>query len=110
MNLNYILFHNLENNIEKQLIKKYTNNGYQIIYKEKDNIIIKKENMKIMDEEIYIKITLSILKRNHLIKESTGKIIDLTKAFDYAQKKGKYNMLDNKFEWYIRNIIMKELF
>ena len=90
-------------------MKKYINDGDQIIYQDQDNIIIKKGNIELLDEEKYIKITLSTLKRSSLIKKSNGKIINLTKAFEYAQKKGKYNMFNNKFEWYIRNIIIKEL-
>lgn len=107
--MNYTLLHNLENNIKEQLMKKYINDGYQIIYQDQDNIIIKKGNIELLDEEKYIKITLSTLKRSSLIKKSNGKIINLTKAFEYAQKIGKYNMFNNKFEWYIRNIIIKEL-
>lgn len=107
--MNYTLLHNLENNIKEQLIKRYIDDGYQIIYKDEDNIIIKKGNTEIIDEEKYIKITLSTLKRSSLIKKSNGKIIDLTQAFKYAQEKGKYNMFNNKFDWYIRNIITKEL-
>ena len=108
INLNYILLHNLENNIKEQLIKNYRNDGYQVIFEDQDNIIIKKGNHKLIDEDKYIKITLSTIKRNRLIKKSNGKIIDLTEAFEYAQEKGKYNMFHNKFDWYIRNIITKE--
>lgn len=107
--MNYTLLHNLESNVKEQLIKKYINDGYQIIYKDQDNIIIKKGNIKLLDEEKYIKIVLSTLKRSSFIKRSSGKIIDLTKAFEYAQEKGKYSMFNNKFDWYIRNIMMKEL-
>lgn len=90
-------------------MNNYINDGYQIVYKDQENIIIKKGNIRLIDEEKYIKITLSIIKRNNLIKKSNGKIIDLTKAFEYAQENGKYNMFNNKFDWYIRNIITKEL-
>lgn len=107
--MNYILLHNLENNAKEKLIKNYRNDGYQIIYKDLNNVIIKKGNIKLLDEEKYIKITLSILKRSSLIKQSKGKIIDLTKVFEYAQEKGKYSMFHNKFDWYVRNLIMKEL-
>ena len=107
--MNYTLLHNLEKNVKNQLIKKYINDGYQIIYKDQDNIIVRKGNIKIIDEEKYINIALSILKRNSLINKANGKVIDLTKAFEYAQEKGKYNMFNNKFDWYVRNIIIKEL-
>ena len=107
--MNYTLLHNLERNVKEQLINNYINDGYQIIYKDQDNIIIKKGNTKLIDEDKYIKITLSILKRSSLIKKSHGIIIDLTKAFEYAKEKGEYNKFHNKFDWYVRNIIIKEL-
>lgn len=107
--MNYILLHKLESNIKEQLIKNYIDDGFYTVYEDQDNVIIKKGSNKLVDEDKYIKITLSILNKSNLIKNSNGKIIDLTKAFEYAQEKGNYNMFQNKFDWYVRNIITKEL-
>ena len=90
----------------------FTTSDFGSKLKEEDLIptkFVKKDSNNLLDEEIYIKILYSFLKRNSAIKEHKGKIIDLTKAFEYAYKKGKYNKFDNKFDWYIRNIIIKEL-
>ena len=108
--MKYLLLHNLENNIKDKLISNYIKDNYQIIYKDENNIILKNYKDKLLDEEKYIKIVISVLKRNNLINTSNSKIIDLTKAFEYAKEKGKYNIFNNKFDWYIRNIIIKELY
>ena len=39
--MNYFLLHNLENNVKEQLIKNYINDGYEIIYKDHDDILMK---------------------------------------------------------------------
>ena len=99
--------HSLEKNYQKNTLNSFLKEGYEIIYHENSDIIIRKE--KIIDEETYIKITISILNKNNIIKKSKSKIVDLTKAFEYAKAKGKYNKLNNKFDWYIRNIIVNML-
>lgn len=106
--LNYILFHNLEKNVKEQLIKNYLQDGYQILYQDDNDIILKKGDREILDEETYIQITVSVLKRNRFIKTASGKIVDLSKAFIYAKEKGKYDFLHNHFDWTIRNILLKE--
>ena len=72
-------------------------------------MLIRKNSPVIIEEEIYIKILYSYIKRSEIIKSCTGKILDVTKAFQYASSKNGYNKFDNKFEWYIRNIITKEI-
>ena len=101
--MKYILLNNLDSITNIKLKESYKNNNYEIIY-DKDNIIILRLGNEIVDEETYIKITISIVKRANL----NNKVIDLTKAFNYAKEKGIYNKLNNKFDWYIRNIIIKE--
>ena len=107
--MKYLLMHNLEENIKEKSLNSYLKEGYQIIYEDKNNTIIKKDKEKIIDEDKYIKITLSILKRKELINKSKGKIIDITEAFKYAKTKKEYDKFNNKFDWYIRNIIIKEI-
>lgn len=107
--MKYLLIHNLEENIKEKALNSYLKEDYQIIYEDKNNIIIKKGKEKIIDEEVYIKITISTLKRKELINKSKGKIIDITEAFKYAKTKKEYDKFNNKFDWYIRNIITKEI-
>lgn len=109
INLNYLLLHNIESNMKDKLLKNYEKEGYRVIYEDENNILITNNNSKLIDEDKYIKITISKIKRSNLINKSNGKVIDLTKAFEYAKEKGKYNLFNNKFDWYIRNIIIKEL-
>ena len=107
--MKYLLVHNLEEKIKEKTLNSYLKEGYQIIYEDKQNIIIKKDKERIIDEDTYIKITISTLKRNELINKSKGLIIDITKAFEYVKTKKEYDKFNNKFDWYIRNIITKEI-
>lgn len=107
--MKYLLMHNLEEKIKEKTLNSYLNEEYKIIYEDKQNIIITNDKEKIIDEEIYIKITLNIIKRNELINKSKGLIIDITKAFEYAKTKKEYDKFKNKFDWHIRNIITKEI-
>lgn len=107
--MKYLLIHNLEEKIKEKTLKSYLKEGYQIIYEDENNTIIKDNKEKIIDEDTYIKITINILNRNELINNSKGKIINITEAFKYAKTKKEYNKLKNKFDWYIRNIITKEI-
>ena len=107
--MKYMLIHNLEEKTKEKTLKSFMKEEYQIVYEDEKNIIIKKGKEKIIDEETYIKITISILKRNEIIKNSKGKIIDITEAFEYAKTKKEYDKFKNKFDWYIRNIITKEI-
>lgn len=107
--MKYILIHNLEENVKAKTLKKYIEEDYKIIYEDKQNTIITNDKEKIIDEDTYIKITISTLKRNELINKSKGKIIDITEAFKYAKTKKEYDKFNNKFDWYIRNIITKEI-
>ena len=107
--MKYLLLHNLEKNINENTLNSYLKEGYKIIYEDENNTIITNDKEKIIDEEVYIKITLSTLKRNELINKSKGKIIDITEAFEYAKTKKEYDKFNNEFDWYIRNIITKEI-
>lgn len=102
--MEYILLNKLDVLTKDKLIKSYKDNNYEIIY-ENNNIIILRLGNKIIDEDTYINITISIIKKRNI----NNSIIDITKAFMYAKEKGKYNMFNNKFDWYIRNILIKEM-
>lgn len=107
--MKYLLMHNLEENIKDNTLNSYLKEEYQIMYEDKNNIIITNDKEKIIDEDTYIKITISTLKKYELINKSKGLIIDITKAFEYAKTKKEYDKFNNKFDWHIRNIIIKEI-
>ena len=107
--MKYILLLNIDALSKNIFLNSYINDGYEIVFDTNNNILLRKNSNSIKDEETYIKILTSYLKRSEQINTTKRKIIDLTKAFEYAQKKNGYNKFDNKFDWYIRNIIIKEL-
>ena len=107
--MKYMLIHNLEEKTKEKALNGFIKEAYQVVYEDEKNIIIKKNKEIIIDESVYIKIIVSILKRNELISKSKGKIIDITEAFEYAKTKKEYNKFNNRFDWYIRNIITKEI-
>ena len=102
----YLLLYNIEPITKEELLNSYKKEGFFIAYEEDNNILIKNVKEKIVDEETYIKILFSYLKR---VRIGNGKVIDFSKAFEYATKKGKYKIFGNKFDWYIRNEITKNL-
>ena len=107
--MKYILLYNIDKLSEKILLKSYLDDGYEIASKTSNHILLKKSNTSIDDEETYIKILNSYLKRSEYKSTVKGKVIDVTNAFMYAASKGTYNKLNNKFDWYIKNAIIKEI-
>ena len=102
----YLLLYNIEPITKEELLNSYKKEGYIIAHEIDNNILIKNVKENIIDEETYIKILFSYLKKFRINK---GKVIDFSKAFEYASKKGKYKIFGNKFDWYIRNEITKNL-
>ena len=107
--MKYLLLYNIEPLSKNVLLNSYMKDGFEVIFKTSDYILIKNKNTSIKDEDIYIKILNSYLKRSIITKKLKGKIIDLSSAFKYAKTKDGFNKFDNRFDWYIRNIITKEL-
>ncbi len=107
--MKYLLLHNLDILSKNKILQGYLTEGYHILSENDDNILLKLGEEEIEDEDTYVKLTFSLIKRNTMIQESIGKVIDLTEAFLYAKKKGKYDGFNNKFDWYIRNTILKEI-
>ncbi len=107
--MKYILLYKIDELSKKMILKSYIDDGFEIISDVDNIILLKKNSIPIKDEETYIKILYSYIKRSEITKEVKGKIIDLTNAFEYASKKNGYNKFDNKFEWYIKNTIVKEI-
>ncbi len=107
--MKYILLYNIDELSKNVFLKSYLEDGFEIVSETNHTILIKKNSNSIKEEETYIEILNSYLKRSGMIKDKKGKIIDLTNAFQYAESKNGYDKFDNKFEWYIRNTIIKEL-
>ncbi len=107
--MKYLLFYNIDELSKKILLKSYLDDGYIIASDIDNNVLVKKNSNTIPDEDIYIRILFSYIKRSEIIKECKGKILDFTAAFKYANSKNGFNKFDNRFEWYIRNIITKEI-
>ena len=105
--MSYLLLHNLEEYTYKKILESYEKDGYMIIHKENKDTLIKKSNLIIKDEDIYIKVLFSQLNKNKLINNSKGLVIDITKAFLHAYKKNGFDKFDNIFIWHIRNILIR---
>ena len=107
--MKYLLLFNMDKLSNKVFLKSYLDDGFEIVFDTDNSILIKKNNNRIIDEDIYIKILSSYLNRKKLNSDIKGKIIDLTDAFKYAESKKGYDKFDNRFDWYIRNTIVKEI-
>ena len=107
--MKYLLLYNMDKLSRDIFLKSYLDYGFEIVSDTNNCILIKKNSNIIIDEDIYIKILNSYLKRNKIKSDVNGKIIDLTDAFIYAESKKGFNKFDNRFEWYIRNTIIKEI-
>ncbi len=104
-----VLIHNLDMLTKEAIIKNYKDNGYQEIWSDEENHLLKLGDEKIPDLETYLKVLSSFLKSNHMTNQSRGRIIELTKAFEYAYKSKRFNKFDNHFTWYLRNSIIAEV-
>ena len=94
--------------LKENLLNGYLKDGFNTLY-EKDNVIlIKKSDINIIDEDIYVKVLFSFLNRSKVMLNNKSFVSDLTDAFIYVSKKEGFSKFDNKFEWYIRNIITRE--
>ena len=107
--MSYLLLHNLEEYTYNNMLESYKKDGYIILYKENKDTLIKKSDLIIKDEDIYIKVLFSHLNKNKMIIDSKGLVIDITKAFLHAYKKNGFDKFDNIFIWYIRNILIKNV-
>ena len=108
-NMKYLLLYKLDEMLKENLLNGYLKDGFNILY-EKDNVIlIKKSDINIIDEDIYVKVLFSFLNRSKVMLKNKSFVSDLTDAFIYVSKKEGFSKFDNKFEWYIRNIITKEI-
>jgi len=107
--MNYLILHNLEEYTYKNILESYEKAGYIILHKEDNDTLIKKSNLIIKDEETYIKVLYSHIKKNKLISDSKGLVIDITKAFQYAYKKNGFDKFDNIFIWYIKKILISSV-
>ena len=106
--MKYLLLFKLDEMLKEKILSGYLKEGFIILY-EKDNIIlIKKSDIIIIDEDIYVKVLFSFLNHSKVMLKNKSFVSDLTDAFIYVSKKEGFSKFDNKFEWYIRNIIIRD--
>ncbi len=104
-----VLIHNLDVLTKEAIIKNYKEIGYQEIWSDEENHLLKLGDEIIPDLDTYLKVLSSFLKSNHMANQSRGRIIDLTKAFEYAYKSKRFNKFDNHFTCYLRNLTISEI-
>ena len=106
--MKYLLLFKLDEMLKEKILSGYLKEGFIIIY-EKDNVVlIKKSDITVNDEDIYIKVLFSFINRSRALLNNKSFVSDLTDAFIYVSKKEGFSKFDNKFEWYIRNIIIRD--
>ena len=95
--------------LKEKILSGYLKDGFTIIYENDNVVLIKKSDINIHDEDIYIKVLFSFLNRSKVMLKNKSFVSDLTDAFTYVSKKEGFSKFDNKFEWYIRNIITRDI-
>ena len=106
--MKYLLLYKLDDMLKEKILDGYLKDGFIISYEIDNIILIKKSDININDEDIYIKVLFSFINRSRALLNNKSFVSDLTDAFNYASKKEEVSKFDNKFEWYIRNIITRE--
>ena len=56
--MQYILIHKMRNEVNGKIINGYLNSGFKIAFENENDILIKKTNIDLVDEESYIRINL----------------------------------------------------
>ena len=107
--MKYYLFLHIDDLSKNIFLQSYLKDGFEIVFESQEGVLIRKSNMPIVDENRYIQVLNSYIKRSGFVQGCKGKIIDLTDAFLYAYHKNGFDKFDNKFEWYIRNIIIRTI-
>ena len=107
--MKYLLLYKLDDMLKEKILDGYLNDGFIISYEIDNIILIKKSDITINDEDIYIKVLFSFINRSKALLNNKSFVSDLTDAFNYASKKEEFSKFDNKFEWYIRNIITRDI-
>ena len=107
--MKYLLLYNLDEMLKEKILSGYLKDGFTIIYENDNVVLIKKSDINIHDEDIYIKVLFSFLNRSKVMLKNKSFVSDLTDAFIYVSKKEGFSKFDNKFEWYIRNIITRDI-
>ncbi len=106
--MKYLLLYKLDNMLKEKILDGYLKDGFIISYEIDNIILIKKSYIIINEEDIYIKVLFSFINRSRALLNNKSFVSDLTDAFNYASKKEGFSKFDNKFEWYIRNIIIRD--
>ena len=105
----YLLIHNLDSYLKDKILDGYLKEGFVIVFEKDNNILIKKSDVVIADEELFVKVLFSYLLRSRKMLDKKSFVCDLSNAFSIAFKQNGYSKFDNRFEWMIQNILIREV-
>lgn len=108
----YILICNYDNITKETLLNGYTKENFNIIYNEKEILLLKKDNTNLNDknEELLLDLFVNMLKKFNIQKPITADLSsDFKHVLDYMSKHTDITHEKNKTTWYIRQIISKLL-
>ena len=107
--MKYLLIHNLDSYLKDKILNGYLKDNFIIVYQKDNNILIKKSDVEIVDEELFVKVLFSYLLRSRKLLDEKSFVCDLSNAFSIAFTQNGFSKFDNRFEWMIRNTMMREV-
>ena len=104
--MEYYLLYNLDELVKEKVLKGYRDEGFSIAFEDNNVVLVRKiGDIPFENEDVYIKILFSTIKRNTFLKDKKV-VINLSKAFAYGQKHTNYKF-SNRFNWYVRKAILE---
>ena len=106
--MEYYLLYNLDELVKEKVLNGYKDEGFSIAFEEENVVLVRKlGDISFENEDVYIKILFSTIKRNTFLKDKKV-VINLSKAFEYGQRHTNYKF-SNRFNWYVRKAILEEI-
>ncbi len=105
--MKYLLIHHYDGYLKKNLIDGYLQEGFVVVVEEQEDVLLKKSDLSIVDEEIYYKVLFSFIRRSQNLLGDKRFVADLTNAFLCAFKQNGFSKFDNRFLWHIRTSILQ---
>lgn len=107
--MKYLLIHNLDSYLKDKMLEGYLKEGFVVVFEKENNILVKKSDVEIVDEELFVKVLFSYLLRSRKLLDENSFVCDLSNAFSIAFKQNGFSKFDNRFEWIIRNTMIREV-